>query len=120
MSYVSLTRRAHKPDKTGTPSKMHPRINTRAHLSVGQTKASLRGHHLGSVDRLEAHLSLADFHRTAYASPGWFHLGSSHKDPPLEGYIRMRRDPHSTHHQHVALHSNGEALPGLVLRVGGG
>ena len=41
----------------------------------------------------QAHLLPADSHRTAYASPGWFHLGSSLKDPPLEGYIRRRRAP---------------------------
>ena len=31
---MPLTRMAHKSDETGTASKMHPRINTRAHLSV--------------------------------------------------------------------------------------
>ena len=47
---MPLTRMAHKSDKTGTPSKMHPRINTRAHLSVIQKKTGLREPHLGSAD----------------------------------------------------------------------
>ena len=46
----SLTRRTHKPDEMGAPGKMHPRINTRAHLSVIQKKIGLREPHLGSAD----------------------------------------------------------------------
>ena len=49
---VSYIRRAHKPDEMGVPSKMHPRINTRAHLSVVQMKAGLGECHLGSADPL--------------------------------------------------------------------
>ena len=49
---VSLRRRANKPDEMGVPSKMHPRINTRAHLSVVQMKAGLGECHLGSADPL--------------------------------------------------------------------
>ena len=44
---MPLTRMAHK---TGTPSKIHPRINIRAHLSVIQKKTGLREPHLGSAD----------------------------------------------------------------------
>ena len=51
-SCVSLTRRAHKPDEMGVPSKMHPRIKTRAHLSVVQRKAGPGERHLGSADPL--------------------------------------------------------------------
>ena len=47
---MPLTRMAHKSDKTGVPSKMHPRINTRAHLSVIQKKTGQREPHLGSAD----------------------------------------------------------------------
>ena len=47
---MPLTRMAHKSDETGTPSKMHPRINTRAHLSVIQKKTGQREPHLGSAD----------------------------------------------------------------------
>ena len=36
MSCISLTRRAHKPDETSAPSKMHPRDKIRAHLSASQ------------------------------------------------------------------------------------
>ena len=49
---VSLTRRAHKLDEMGTTSKMHPRIKTRAHLSVDQRKAGLGECQLGSADPL--------------------------------------------------------------------
>ena len=49
---MQLTRMAHKSDKAGTPSKMHPRINTRAHLSVIQKKIGPRERHLGSADPL--------------------------------------------------------------------
>ena len=49
---VSLRRRAHKQDKMGVPSKMHPKIKTRAHLSVAQRKAGLGECHLGSADPL--------------------------------------------------------------------
>ena len=49
---VSLIRRAHKPDEMGVPSKMHPRIKTRAHLLVDQRKAGPGEHHLGSADPL--------------------------------------------------------------------
>jgi len=49
---VSLRRRAHKPDEMGVPSKMHPRIKTRAHLSVIQRKAGLGERLLGSADPL--------------------------------------------------------------------
>ena len=41
---------AHKSDKMGTPSKMHPRINTRAHLSVIQKKTGPGEPYLGSAD----------------------------------------------------------------------
>ena len=47
---MPLTRMAHKSDETGTASKMHPRINTRAHLSVIQKKTGPRERHLGSAD----------------------------------------------------------------------
>ena len=47
---MPLTRMAHKSDETGTTSKMHPRINTRAHLLVIQKKTGLREPHLGSAD----------------------------------------------------------------------
>ena len=47
---MPLTRMAHKSDKTGTPSKMHPRINTWAHLSVIKKKIGLREPHLGSAE----------------------------------------------------------------------
>ena len=49
---VSLRRRAHKLDEMGVPSKMHPRIKTRAHLSVVQRKAGPGECHLGSADPL--------------------------------------------------------------------
>ena len=49
---VSFIRRAHKPDKMGVPSKMYPRIKTRAHLSVVQRKAGPEECHLGSTDPL--------------------------------------------------------------------
>ena len=49
---VSLTRRVHKPDEMGVPSKMHPRINTRAHLSIIQKKTGPRERHLVSADPL--------------------------------------------------------------------
>ena len=42
----------HKSDETGTPSKMHPRISTRAHLPIIQKKTGPREPHLGSVDPL--------------------------------------------------------------------
>ena len=48
---VSL-RRAHKLVEMGVPSKMHPRIKTRAHLSVDQRKAGPGELHLGSADPL--------------------------------------------------------------------
>ena len=47
---IPLTRMAHKSDKTGTPSKMHPKINTSAHLSVIQKKTGQREAHLGLAD----------------------------------------------------------------------
>ena len=47
---MPLTRMAHKSDETGTASKMHPRINTRAHLPVIQKKTSLREPRLGSAN----------------------------------------------------------------------
>ena len=47
---MPLTRMAHKSDETGTASKMHPRINTRAHLPVIQKKTGLREPRLGSTD----------------------------------------------------------------------
>ena len=46
-SCVSLTKRAHKLEKMGVPSKMHPRDKTRAHLSASQRKMGLGGRHLG-------------------------------------------------------------------------
>ena len=49
---VSFRRRAHKPDEMGVPSKMHPRIKTRAHLSVYQRKAGPGERHLSSADPL--------------------------------------------------------------------
>ena len=59
----------------------------------------------------QAHLWPAYSHRTAYASPWWFHLGSWLKDPPLEGYIRRRRAPHSIHKKKSKAPLQGEALP---------
>ena len=47
---MPLTRMAHKSDEMGTASKMHPRINTRAHLPVIQKKTGLREPHLGSAN----------------------------------------------------------------------
>ena len=47
-----LQRRAHKLDEMGMTSKMHPRIKTRAHLSVVQRKAGLGERLLGSADPL--------------------------------------------------------------------
>ena len=47
---MPLTRMAHKSDETVTASKMHPRINTRAHLPVIQKKTGLREPRLGSAD----------------------------------------------------------------------
>ena len=49
---VSLRRRAHKLVEMGVPSKMHPRIKTRAHLSAAQRKAGPGECHLGSADPL--------------------------------------------------------------------
>ena len=51
-TYVSLIRRAHKLDEIGTTRKMHPRIKTRAHLSVVQRKAGPGECHLGSAETL--------------------------------------------------------------------
>ena len=51
-TYVSLRRKPHKPKEMGVPSKMHPRIKTRAHLLVVQRKAGPRERHLGSADPL--------------------------------------------------------------------
>ena len=34
VSCISLTKRAHKPNEMGMPSKMHPRDKVRAHLSA--------------------------------------------------------------------------------------
>ena len=41
---------SHKLDEMGVPSKMHPSINTRAHLSVIQKKTGPRERHMGSAD----------------------------------------------------------------------
>ena len=49
---VSPRRRAHKLVEMGVPSKMHPRIKTRAHLSADQKKAGPGECHLGSADPL--------------------------------------------------------------------
>ena len=49
---ISLRRRAHKLVEMGVPSKMHPRIKTRAHLSAAQRKAGPGECHLGSADPL--------------------------------------------------------------------
>ena len=38
LSFVSLTRRVHKPDKTGAPSKMHPVAKIRGHRSASPKK----------------------------------------------------------------------------------
>ena len=51
-NYVSPTRRAHKSDEMGMPSKMHPRIKTRAHLSAVQRMAGPGECHLGSANPL--------------------------------------------------------------------
>ena len=51
-SCVSLTRRAHKLDKMGTTSKMHPRIKIKAHLLAVQRKAGPGDCRLGSADPL--------------------------------------------------------------------
>ena len=45
-------KRAHKPEETGVPSKMHPMDKTRAHLSASQRKIGLGGRHLGPAEPL--------------------------------------------------------------------
>ena len=47
---MPLTRMAYKSDETGTTSKMHPRINNKAHLPVIQKKIGPRETHLGSAN----------------------------------------------------------------------
>jgi hypothetical protein len=49
---MPLTRMVHKSNETGTPSKIHPRINTRAHLPIIQKKTVPREPHLGSADTM--------------------------------------------------------------------
>ena len=49
---ASSRRRAHKLVEMGVPSKMHPRIKTRAHLLAVQRKAGPGDCHLGSADPL--------------------------------------------------------------------
>ena len=49
---ISLRRRAHKLVEMGVPSKMHPRIKTRAHLLAVQRKAGPGECYLGSADPL--------------------------------------------------------------------
>ena len=49
-SCVSLTKRAHKLEETGVPSKMHPMDKTRAHMSASQRKMGLGGRHQGPVE----------------------------------------------------------------------
>ena len=57
----------------------------------------------------QAHLSPANSHRVPYAGSRWYHLESSPKDPLLEGYIRRRRAPNSTHHKRrQELHSKAK------------
>ena len=50
LSCISLTRRSHKLDKTGVPSKMHPRDKVRAHLPASQRKKGLGEYHLEAAD----------------------------------------------------------------------
>ena len=40
---VSLTRRAHKSEKTGRPRQMHPVNKIRGHMSVPQKKIRMKG-----------------------------------------------------------------------------
>ena len=47
---MPLTRRAHKPEETGAPHKMHLRIRLRAHVSAYQRKQSRRTCTWGSAD----------------------------------------------------------------------
>ena len=51
-SCVSLTKRAHKLDETGVPSKMHPRDKTWAHLSASQRNMGLGERHVGPAEPL--------------------------------------------------------------------
>ena len=46
-SCVTLTKRAHKPQETGVPSKVHPRDKVRAHLPASQRKEGLGECRLG-------------------------------------------------------------------------
>ena len=49
---VSLTWRAHKPEETGAPRKMHLRIQARAHLSATQRRIDLGKVHQVSAEPL--------------------------------------------------------------------
>ena len=49
-SCVTLIKRAHKPQETGMPSKMHPRDKVRAHLPASQRNEGLGECRLGPAD----------------------------------------------------------------------
>jgi len=49
---ISLTKRAHLAEETGTPRHKHKRYKTRTHLSASQRKVGLGELHLGPVDPL--------------------------------------------------------------------
>ena len=114
LSCVSLTRRAHKPEQTGMPCKMHQRIYTRSLRGTHWPKMSPKGLGRGVAEPLVRLTPPLGLIRPTFLleSPTAFPktiLGCTTSEVyrrihPWEGYIRRRRAPHYTHHQFVQRH----------------
>ena len=85
----------------------HPQANTGSPPGVHRPKMGpdgLRERSAEPLGRLTPYWAQSGpsfsckLHRIPYAGSRWYHLESSPKDPLLEGYIRRRRAPNSTHH----------------------
>jgi hypothetical protein len=119
-SYVSLTRRAHKSDKTFLPKRESSRIITRARMLAIQRKAVSGRHDLGSAEpQVRPNL---DAFPAAQSLVGRSSLSPQRRWPrfpyiemagtDIEGYSR-RRAPHPQH----TTHFGEEEVDGLLPLV---